>query len=196
MYDDPKGGEIPDQGNFDVEAFSCSDQAYIDCGLERHAGTAKRGVEVATFWGIEVESKVSLVGPLRHKLEALMVLLLRFALMGLGSHEVLDMITGQLAYICSFRRPLMAVLNFVYRQARCDGARSTPFRISTWARNELTVMALSSPLSIANLRASYSDTLLSSDASLQAAGGVAYNMATRLTEELWRRVPLKLRGQR
>ena len=90
----------------------------------------------------------------------------------------------------------MAVLNFVYRQASCDGAPSTPFRISTWARNELAVMALLLPLSIANLRASYSDKLLASDASLQAAGGVAYKMGSTLTEELWRRVPLKLRGQR
>ena len=196
LYDDPEGGEIRDPGSFDVEAFRRSDRAYVDCGLERHAGKAKRGVEVATFWGIEVEGKVGLAGPPRHKLGALMVLLLRFALMGLGSHELLDMITGQLAYICSFRRPLMAVLNFVYRQASCDGVRSTPFRISTWARNELAVMAFLLPLSIANLRATYSDTLLASDASLTAAGGVAYKMGTKLTEELWRRVPLKLKGQR
>ena len=90
----------------------------------------------------------------------------------------------------------MAVLNLVYRQASSDGTRSAPFRISTWARNELAVMAFLLPLSIANLRATYGDTILASDASLQAAGGVAYKMGTRLTEELWRRIPLKLRGQR
>ena len=90
----------------------------------------------------------------------------------------------------------MAVFNFVYRQASCDGARSTPFRISTCAQNVLAVMAFLLPFSIANLGATYSDTLLASDASLTAAGGVAYKMGTRLTEELWRRAPPKLRGQR
>ena len=52
------------------------------------------------------------------------------------------------------------------------------------------------PFSIANLRASCSDTLLASDTSLTAAGGVAYEMCTRIAEELWCRVPLKLKGQR
>ena len=57
-------------------------------------------------------------------------------------------------------------------------------------------MAFLLPLSIANLRATYTDTLFAADASLDAAGGVAYRLRTGLVGELWRRIPLKLKGQR
>ena len=57
-------------------------------------------------------------------------------------------------------------------------------------------MAFLLPFSLANLRASYTDKLLGSDASLQAAGGVACKVGVGSVEDLWRRIPLKLRGQR
>ena len=58
----------------DEVAFEASDQGYLDCGLERHPAKAKRGVDCATFWGVELEGRHGLAGPPRHKLAALLVL--------------------------------------------------------------------------------------------------------------------------
>ena len=57
-------------------------------------------------------------------------------------------------------------------------------------------MALLLPLSVCNLRAAYTDTLIASDASPDAAGGVACKIGQSLVAEVWRRIPLKLKGQR
>ena len=58
----------------DEVAFEASGVAYKACGLEQHPAKAKRGVDCASFWGIEVEGRHGLAGPPRHKLAALLVL--------------------------------------------------------------------------------------------------------------------------
>ena len=69
-FADAEGGRHRDE-----VAFERSNAAYVACGLERHPGKEKRGVECATFWGLELEGKHGLAGPPRHKLAALLVLL-------------------------------------------------------------------------------------------------------------------------
>ena len=81
------------------------------------------------------------------------------------------MIAGQLAYVLSFRRPLMALLARTYCQNSGDGLRPSAFKMGTRARNELLCSALLLTFSIANLRVDYADTLYAVDASPMAWGG-------------------------
>ena len=165
-------------------------------GLETHPKKRQRGVDESCVWGVQIEGRAALLGAPRHKISAMMVLLLTLACYGVASAETIDMLTGQAAYICCFRRPLMAVLNFLYKQAEEGGSRSKPFLMHPWARNELAVLGLLLPLSISNLRVPYAPSLFGSDASLEAAGGISLPVAAAAVGEIWRRIPMRLRGQR
>ena len=181
---------------YDEVAFEKSDVAYAKVGLERHKGKAKRKEHDGSFWGAELEGKAGLISAPRHKLAALMVLLLQFSRDGVCTIELLEMLTGQLAYVLCFRRALMAILSHTYRQTSADGGRSSSFRMSTWSRNELACAGLLLPMAITNLRAEYHDELLGVDASLEAAGGVGCKLPSSVTQEFWRRTPVKTKGQK
>ena len=99
---------------YDIGAFSISDAAYESMGHERHLKKAKRREVHATFWGAEVDGCAGYVGAPRYKLAGLMFLLLVFASTGITSIATSEMVAGQLAYACGFRRPLLAALCYVY----------------------------------------------------------------------------------
>ena len=147
MIDDRVGLQIynkrrPGDASADQRSFAISDAAYLEAGLERHPKKARRQVDTGSFWGVEVEGRAGLVGIPRHKIACLMFLLLWFGMSGVATTEVLEMLAGQLAYALCFRRPLMAVLSHVYRQASSEGSRFTKYRMGMWACNELICAAM------------------------------------------------------
>ena len=193
MIDDRVGIQLARSGRrrtfvgYDEGAFKRSDAAYVSMGLERHPKKAKRGETHATFWGAEIDGSAGYVGAPRYKLAGLMYLLLVFASTGVTSIVTLEMVAGQLAYACGFRRPLLAALCYVYRQQSPDGDRHSKFRMHPWARNELSCLAYLLPLACSDLTVGFADKLFGADASLTAAGGMCSRASVELTKEMWRR---------
>ena len=145
----------------------------------------------ATFSGAQLDRASGTLGAPRHKIGALAALLFGIAVRGLTTDVMLEMLTGQLAYVGCFRRPLLAARGHVFRQVSPDGRRETLFRFHSWARNELMCLAFLLPLAVTNLRIRFSNKLYGADASLDAAGGTRIRVSTTMVQELWRRSPRK-----
>lgn len=148
MIDDHVGVQIAKRGAADSRealymdrVFDRINDVYVEVGLVAHPKKRQRNVKVAEFRGGELEGAYALHGAPRRKLAWVMVLRAELARTGICSIVVLETICGQLAYILTFRRPLMSLLFHVYRQASPDGRRDTPIKLHAWARNELLTVA-------------------------------------------------------
>ena len=103
MIDDRVGVQVYDpqsaEEHFDSYAFAQSDRIYKDVHLETHDQKAKRQVNEATFWGCQLDGDEGMLGAPRHKIGALAAILFGFAVRGVASVMMLEMLTGQLAYV-------------------------------------------------------------------------------------------------
>ena len=77
--------------------------------------------------GAQLDSASGTLGAPRHKIGALAALLFGIAVRGLTTVVMLEMLTGQLAYVGCFRRPLLVALGLVFCQTSPDGLRETVF---------------------------------------------------------------------
>ena len=139
----------------DREVFTSVDSAYERVGLEANEKKRVRRQLVCTTWGSELEGDSGWVGPPRGKLAFLMIVTALVATSGVCTEDILGTLTGIWAYALTYRRPLFSMMFHVYRCYSPDGRRDTPFRLGTWGRNELLLLALLGPFCFSNMRADY-----------------------------------------
>ena len=110
---------------------------------------------------------------------------------GVCTEDILGTLTGIWAYALTYRRPLFSMMFHVYSCYSPDGRRDTPFRLGTWSRNELLLLALLGPFCYSSMRADYDPRVYAADASPFGLGVVSTEIGTNVVAELWRRAEVK-----
>mmetsp|Transcript_160304 Transcript_160304/g.510191 ORF Transcript_160304/g.510191 Transcript_160304/m.510191 type:complete len:272 (+) Transcript_160304:2017-2832(+) len=133
-------------------------------------------------------STTGIVGVPRHKLHCLLQITRYVAHHGFVDQELLESLVGSWAFCFLFRRPMFSIFVHVYKNLQPEGtSRSTNYRLTHAARNELYLACILGSLTLSSLRAEPTEYIYSSDASPSAAGIVLARVGPEVAGELYRR---------
>ena len=170
----------------DLEAFASAEKAYAAANLEAHPKKRQRRSLHTKVWGVELEGRRGLVGPVRARLLALASLSAQASRPGPVDQHILEGLCGLRAFCAQFRRPMFCFMHSIYKQ-QAPGAAEAPFLLGRKARHELILLACLAPLCLTDLRALPDEFLYCVDASPSGAGVCRAKTGVRAVRELWRR---------
>ena len=119
-------------------------------GLLQHPKKRQRKIIAGTFLGANVDGLSGLVSAPRHRIGVLMRLTCAVARRGCCSADLLSSLLGLWIHVLMFRRPVLAVLQSVFSDAR-RVPRSSIFQLQRDSINELLVPCALAPLIQADL---------------------------------------------
>ena len=156
-------------------------QEYEETGVPLNA---KKSVKQSTFaevQGAEIDGKLGLARPKGDKLAKYTSAVLSLLRRGWCSQREMQVAAGGLVYFAMFRRPLMSVLNFVWRFIQSfEITRQRRLPIPTGVQSELLLFLGLLPLAHIDFRVVSSDIATASDASCLGGGICASDGLTEL----------------
>ena len=169
----------------DTVIFEACDSAYPKVGLVQHPKKRRRNVTSGTFLGADVNGFDGLVSAPRHRIGVLSRLTSVVVRKGCCSSSLLSAVLGLWIHVLMFRRPLFAILQAVFVDARHE-PRDEVFALQRESLNELLCLCLLAPLAQSDLRTSYLPFLYAMDASPTGGGLCVSEMPASVVQELWR----------
>ena len=121
--------------------FEACDVAYPKVGLVQHPKQRRRDVTSETFLGADVNGLDGLISAPRHRIGVLSRLTSVIVRRGCCSSSLLSAVLGFWIHLLMFRRPLFAILQAVFVDARRE-PRDEVFALQRESLNELLCLAL------------------------------------------------------
>ena len=169
----------------DTSIFEACDVAYPKVGLVQHPKKRRRNVTSGVFLGADVDGMDGLVCAPRHRIGVLSRLTSVIVRKGCCSSSLLSAVLGLWTHVLMFRRPLFAILQAVFADARHE-PRDVVFALQRESLNELLSLCVLAPLSQSDLRVGYLPFLYAMDASPSGGGLCSTDMPPSTVQELWR----------
>ena len=169
----------------DTVIFEACDSAYPKVGLVQRPKKRRRDVTSGTFLGADVNGLDGLVSAPRHRIGVLSRLTSVVVRKGCCSSSLLSAVLGLWIHVLMFRRPLFAILQAVFVDARHE-PRDEVFALQRESVNELLCLCLLAQLAQSDLRAGYLPFLYAMDASPTGGGLCVSEMPASVVQELWR----------
>ena len=198
---DAEGKAVADRAS---REWGAAMSAYADSCGRPVAEKTQRRARAGRVWGAWLDgARGTLAGPPERR-AALALLSLRLAVCGWGSPALMRRLLGAWVFHLMFRRAAFSVLDAAFRFAHAatpptvqegapqvgePGGPPEPTRVARLpqdARAELAVLAVLSPLLVANLRAPVAPRLWCSDASPSMGAVVHADLPAAAARELWR----------
>eukprot|EP00438_Fugacium_kawagutii_P015642 Skav215148 [mRNA] locus=scaffold2462:83903:87145:- [translate_table: standard] len=177
--------ELPLQKGRDTRVFTQSNQAYKKVGLVAHPGKQRRFQTQGTILGADFDGKAGRVSAPRSRVLLLIWVTSLVAKKGTCTKQLLLSLLGCWIHVILFRRPLLSLLDALFRVGMNDPPTKV-ICLSSHARHELISLCLLGPCAQADLRVSFAPEIFSLDASPWAGGIVAADSSPSAVAELWR----------
>ena len=169
----------------DTEVFDRATSAYSRVGLVSHPGKQKRFHTQGTILGADFDGVRGIVSAPRSRILLLCLVTSLICSKGTCTRHLLNSLVGCWIHIILFRRPLLALMDAVFREGM-DNKPHEVFCLSSQLRHELMSLCLLAPCAQADLRAAFCPRIYAMDAS-PWGGGIVYADSTSVaTAELWR----------
>ena len=169
----------------DTEVFDRATSAYSRVGLVSHPGKQKRYQTQGTILGADFDGVRGIVSAPRSRIHLLCLVTSLICSKGTCTRHLLNSLVGCWIHIILFRRPLLALMDAVFR----EGMNNKPhevFCLSSQLRHELMSLCLLAPCAQADLRAAFCPRIYAMDASPWGGGIVYADSTSKATAELWR----------
>jgi len=158
---------------------------YLRLGLVRNLEKSVVRSPSSTLWGGKFDGVKGELRAPPPRIAALSILTFRLLVLGLGTSEILEIMSGSYISAYLFRRPMMSLLTYVFR-ARRGKAHYDLLRFSKCLKRELLINCVLVPLAATNLRADGCSEIFCVDASSHTIAAVSSPAPSFVTRELCR----------
>ena len=171
----------------DTAIFKTSSLAYPKVGLVlvQHPKKQRRNVTSGIFLGADCDGRAGLISAPRHRVGVLLKLTLILVQRGCCSSSMLSALVGLWIHVLMFRRPMLALLQAVFTDARHE-PRDVVFALQRESLNELLSLCILGASACTDIRTSYLPMIYAMDASPSGGGLCCAEVPPRTVQELWR----------
>ena len=174
--------KFPDR---DTRVFEQSNRAYSKVGLVSHPGKQRRFETEGVLLGADLDGIAGRVSAPRSRILMLILVTSIVCRRGTCTRQMLSSILGCWIHVVLFRRPLLALIDALFKEGIHLGDNKT-FRLSSQARHELMSLCILGTCAQADLRVSFCPRIYALDASPWGGGIVVTEATSAATSELWR----------
>ena len=174
--------KFPDR---DTRVFEQSNRAYSKVGLVSHPGKQRRFETEGVLLGADLDGIAGRVSAPRSRILMLILVTSIVCRKGTCTRQMLSSILGCWIHVVLFRRPLLALIDALFKEGIHLGDNKT-FRLSSQARHELMSLCILGTCAQADLRVSFCPRIYALDASPWGGGIVVSEATSAATSELWR----------
>lgn len=175
-------------GNKETEAdrrLLKAQTGYEMAGLETNPKKRFSNEYLARFWGMEIDGLKGLVRASSSRLWPTMLVTLRVASLGLATIGLLESLAGSWIAILGCRRRMFCVMEIIFEALSIED-QQVVIRLSPALIGELLTLVILAPLAAVDLRSSFSQVLVATDASLDAMAAVVAPIPKHVSQELFR----------
>ena len=169
----------------DTLVFESANAAYQKVGLVSHPGKQRRNETQGILLGADFDGIVGRVSAPRSRILLLGWITAQVCRKGTCTRQLLASIIGCWVHVILFRRPLLALVDALFREG-LHLPQHKVFCLSSQARHELMSLVILGPCSQADLKVSFCPQLYSLDASPWGAGIVVADSTSQAMGEIWR----------
>ena len=169
----------------DTEIFNSSSSAYPKVGLVQHPKKQRRNVTSGTFLGADCDGLAGLISAPRHRIGVLVKLTLILVQRGCCSSSMLSALVGLWIHVLMFRRPMFALLQAVFADARHE-PRDAVFALHRDSLNELQSLCILAFSACTDIRTTYLPFIYAMDASPSGGALCCADVPPNAVQELWR----------
>ena len=173
--------KLPDR---DTRVFDQSNKAYSKVGLVSHPGKQRRFETEGVLLGADLDGIAGRVSAPRSRILMLILVTSIVCRKGTCTRQMLSSILGCWIHVVLFRRPLLALIDALFKEGLHLKDTKT-FRLSSQARHELMSLCILGTCAQADLRVGFCPRIYALDASPWGGGIVVSEATSSATAELW-----------
>lgn len=170
--------------------LSCAREGYEEAGLETNPKKRFNNQVCGRYWGVEIDGDKGLLRASSTRLWGTMLISLRVAQLGLATIALLESLAGSWIALLGPRRRFLCVMDVIFDALSVEDQKAV-VRLSPELKAELISLAVLAPLAVVDLRASFGDKLIATDASLDCIAAVSAAIPVHLSRELCRTALVK-----
>lgn len=182
LPEDHDCAEHPSTGAQKADAMQDSYKAE---SLIPHEEKAFRDLEVASFWGIDLEGRRGVLRGAIRRAIPLCSIVMQIAALGHSTVDLLQIVAGALISLLLYRRRMLCLMDSIFGSCRGRGGREV-IKLSGKCISELFSIAILLPLAASNLKSQISGKVVASDASNWGQAAVVADVPGKVAEELYR----------
>ena len=162
-----------------------AEAAYRRTGLIHNPGKTFKKQVCSRFWGLEVDGDKGLLRSSSLRLWPVAFITMRVVSLGLATIGLLEALAGSWVSLYGIRRRMFCCLDVIFKPL-CIEDQKAVVRLSPDIIAELTVLVVLGSLAVVNLRATYLDQVIATDASSDCMAAVAAACPAAVVKEVSR----------
>ena len=159
--------------------------AYEATGLIHNPGKTFKKQLCSRFWGLEIDGEKGLLRSSSLRLWPVAFITMRVVSLGLATVGLLEALAGSWVSLYGVRRRMFCCLDIIF-EPLCIADQKAVVRLSTELISEMAALVVLAPLAVVNLRATYLDRVIATDASGDCMAAVSAPCPVAVIKEVAR----------